>query len=80
MRVLCLENYQGDLGGSFFFQAVGVAILFLGGLDSVDGGLGDGPVVAAAAFDGVFTHQIDVIEQLFAVAGGVIEDGSVGGN
>ena len=39
----------------------------------------DGPVVFAAVRDGVFAHQIEVVEEVGALAGGIIEHGAVVG-
>ena len=49
---------------------------FFEGFDALGG---DGPGVLAAALDGVLAHDVDVIEDGGAVAGGVVEHGAVVG-
>ena len=55
------------------------AALFGFGLEGVDALGCDGPVVLAAVLNGVLAHEVEVVEQVGALAGGVVEHGAVVG-
>ena len=75
-----LIEFGGGGGGLGAGGAGGRLVLSDEGFDGVDLGRGGGPGVFAAAVNGVFAHFPDVIEERFAIAGGEIEDGAVGGD
>ena len=55
------------------------AALFGFGFEGFDAFGCDGPVVFAAVLNGVFAHQIEVVEEVGALAGGIVEHGAVVG-